>query len=130
MKRCTIRIETTVDGHTSLFSGVGSFEWAENGATICYLIDGDEALIRMEKERLTMERQGATALFATFSEGERTEMVLALGLQRGIIPLRTNRYHVDCKERASFVNLNYDLLSEKASTNFQLKISIIFSRES
>mgnify|MGYP001025162849 FL=1 len=89
MKACRVEIVTFAGGNRSRFTSVGSFCEREDGFTAVYSDEGDEVLLGLSGNALTMDRQGGNAIRAHFSEGETGELSIGCPDGSGGVPMIT-----------------------------------------
>lgn len=121
---CTVRIESTSEGETKIFSAAGAWDRAENAVRAAYLQDGDEVSLRFNERVFSMRRRGQLVLSAVFRAGARTSMRMRSEAVDGEIPLRTDGYVFRGAPEAVAVEIDYELLFEGGSAPFHLTVQI------
>ena len=125
--KCKVWITTLQDGKRSVFHSDGSYERTERGVKVAYSDNEDLVELLVEPPTAAMERRGETGLCVRFVQGETTEFSLGLGEMKGTIPVMTRLVELGEGQDRILISLHYDLLFGKTSTQFQLKIQLIFS---
>ena len=126
---CDVSIVTFSGGTHSRSSARGIAVRREDGFLLVYPQDGDRSQICFRGKTLQMTRTGQTDLSMSFEEGRRTEFVLRLGEERGIVPIETDRCHIRVVQDGWRILLKYRILYAQESQVFHVNIAVKFISE-
>ena len=89
MEQCKVEIKTHTKGKVSLFRVRGAFERTERGLEVRYSHEGEEVLLILGEQILSMERE---SLSMFFRRGEETAARIRAGSHEGSLPIVTRFY--------------------------------------
>ncbi len=88
-----------------------------------YMQDGDQVSVRMDCNRLSMERKGNVTLSLEFSTQNKTQMKIENGTSSGTVPIETEKYFFSVEEGV-FYKLKYRLCYPTQEQQFVVKANI------
>ena len=106
MEHCKIEIKTHTKGTLSLFHAKGALEQTDEGVIVRYPHEGEEVVLSLLEETLTMERH---SLSLRFERGKTSFARLKAGGHEGRLPLRTKFYSLMRGEETHSAALKYEL---------------------
>ena len=115
-----IRMITLFEGRRSVFTAHALFTRFQDKASITYFQEGNRVTLFLTPDRFTMRREGMLA--AEFVQGEKTQLFVLHGEEKGTVSIFTTAYAAHFAENSIRVELSYSLDFGNNLQNFQLEI--------
>ncbi len=119
-----IKIQTRTGGKTAFFEAPARRSSTSNGESICFFDQGDEVVLTVSGQGLSLRRTGERGQSADFREGETTSLCLEMGEGRAFVPLFTRLCRIEAREGGLELRLGYELRFEGGHGRFLLHISV------
>ena len=129
MRKCTLKILTQSDGNTTAFESAALFEEGASFDSLHYQVEGDEGILLIGDDGVTMTRRGSVEMKMLFRLNQRTELLLLGEGCEGKIPLNTREYRRQKADDKISIQLCYELFQADHIQIFSQDIQIVFSEE-
>lgn len=120
MEHCKIEIKTHTKGTLSLFHAKGAFERTDEGVIVRYPHEGEEVVLSLLEETLTMERH---SLSLRFERGKTSFARLKAGGHEGSLPLKTKFYSLMRNKDGISAALKYELGEPAQKFTLSIRVS-------
>ena len=129
MRKCKLKIVTESDGQVTTFESAAFFDEEETLDSLRYRVEGDEGLLIIGEDGITMKRRGGVEMIMPFRLNQQTELLLMSEGGEGKIPLNTTHYRRQKADDKIRIKLCYELFQADHFQTFSQDIQIVFSEE-